>query len=114
MLCSCEIKSLPKKLLANLPMIPKYFLTNNIDEIRDYLFPPQICGGRTPLPPSIGSSSAPAYLLSVHYCAVVAAAIAVTIATTAAVAVTMAAITDTIAATAAIAVVHHRPRYGLL
>ncbi len=36
-------------------MIRKYFSTNNnIDEIKDYQFPPQICGRRTPLPLSIG------------------------------------------------------------
>jgi hypothetical protein len=35
-------------------------LDKELDIFDDYLIPPQICGGRTPLPPSTGSSSAAA------------------------------------------------------
>jgi hypothetical protein len=41
-------------------MIVQSILDKKLDTIYDYLFPPQIYGGRTTLPPSIGSSSAAA------------------------------------------------------
>jgi hypothetical protein len=78
---------------------------NNIVGIKDYLFPPQIRGGRTPLSPFIGSLSAPllpppfSWLLCT-----VATTIAVAMAATAAVAVAVAAIAVAIAATAAVAI----------
>jgi hypothetical protein len=45
-----------------------------IDIIDDYLFPLQICGGKTPLPPSIGSSSAAAVAANAAVAAVAAVA----------------------------------------
>jgi hypothetical protein len=52
--CVCESKSPPIKLSVN---IIQSILDKEQDIIDDYLFTPQICGGWTPLPPSIRSSS---------------------------------------------------------